>query len=55
MEITFVTFLNRDSNEVPTGDLIYAYGVSGGDWLYGYGLDLDGKYREAREIFKLNK
>ena len=52
-EITIVTFLYKKKHDYTS--IIHAYQVTNDDWLYGYGLDLNGKYRGEREIFKLNK
>lgn len=46
-----VTFLKRKSTHFQ--DLMFCREVEGDDWLYGYGLDDNGKNRELREIYKL--
>ena len=54
IKITPVTFLKRQS-KIELEGLIYCYLIQDESWLYGYGLDLDGEYRDKREIFKLEK
>lgn len=57
-DIHFVTLLKRQSTEEPLdflkehqASLLYGLDVENEDWLFGYGLDLDQKKRNLKDIY----